>query len=188
MKALDRFLQRWRIGKALPFIRRNDRLLDVGCYDRSLIDRARPRIASAVGIDSNVSSSREDRVEILQGHFPDSPRFDDASFDCISMLAVLEHVDEPAALATECERILAPGGRLILTVPHPRVDLILDALMFIRLIDGMATEEHHGFDVKQTRSLFEAANLSLYRESQFQLGLNRLYVFEKPQSPGSMGE
>ena len=52
MKALDRFLQRWRIGKALPFIRRDDRLLDVGCYDRSLIDRALPRIASAVGIDS----------------------------------------------------------------------------------------------------------------------------------------
>lgn len=163
-------------------------MLDVGCYDRSLIDRVLPRISSAVGIDTNVSPSREGRVEILQGRFPDTPRFDDASFDCISMLAVLEHVDEPAALALECERVLAPGGRLILTVPHPMVDIILDALMFVGLVDGMATEEHHGFDVEQTRSLFEAANLSLYRESRFQLGLNRLYVFEKAPFPGSMGE
>jgi SAM-dependent methyltransferase len=188
VKALDRFLQSWRIRKALPFIRSGDRLLDVGCYDWSLIDRVLSRISSAVGIDTNVSPSREDRVEILQGHFPDAPLFDAASFDCISMLAVLEHVGDPAALATECERILDPGGRLILTVPHPMVDLILDALMFFHLVDGMAAEEHHGFDVEQTRSLFETARLSLRRESRFQLGLIWLYVFEKPQSPGIVGE
>lgn len=87
------------------------------------------------------------------------------------MLAVLEHVDNPAVLATECERILAPGGRLVLTVPHPTVDIVLDALMFLGIADGMAAEEHHGF---------ETAKLSLYRERRFQLGLNRLYVFEKP--------
>jgi len=183
VKALDRFLQGWRIRKALPFIRSGDRLLDIGCYDRSLIDRVLPRISSAVGIDAKISPSREGRVEILQGRFPDASRFDDASFDCISMLAVLEHVDEPAVLAMECERILAPGGRLILTVPHPMVDVILNALMFVRLVDGMATEEHYGFDVEQTRSLFEAADLSLYREARFQLGLNRLYVFEKVKFP-----
>lgn len=98
------------------------------------------------------------------------------------MLAVLEHVDNPTVLATECERILAPGGRLVLTVPHPTVDIVLDALMFLGIADGMAAEEHHGFDVAGTRSLFETAKLSLYRERRFQLGLNRLYVFEKPRS------
>lgn len=182
MKALDRFLQRWRIRVALPFIRSGDRLLDVGCYDRSLIDRVLPRVESAVGIDSEITASSDGRVEIVQGRFPTDHRFDDASFDCISMLAVLEHVDDPAALAAECERILAPGGRLVLTVPHPMVDLVLDALMFLRLVDGMSTEEHHGFDVGQTRSLFEEAKLGLLRERWFQLGLNRLYVFEKPPS------
>ncbi len=167
---------------ALPFVRCGDRLLDVGCHDRSLIDRVHPRIESAVGIDTNVTSSSDGRVEILRGRFPDDRRFDDACFDCITMLAVLEHVDDPAVLATECERILAPGGRLVLTVPHPRVDVVLDILMFLGLADGMAAEEHHGFDVEATRSLFETAKLSLFRERRFQLGLNRLYVFEKPRS------
>ena len=98
------------------------------------------------------------------------------------MLAVLEHVDNPAVLTTECERILASGGCLVLTVPHPTVDIVLDALMFLGIADGMAAEEHHGFNVAGTRSLFETAKLSLYRERRFQLGLNRLYVFEKPRS------
>ncbi len=184
MKALDRLLQRWRIGVALPFIRSGDRLLDVGCYDRSLIDRVLPRISSAVGIDSEIVASRDERVEILEGSFPTDHPFENASFDCIVMLAVLEHVEDPAALAAECERVLAPGGRLILTVPHPVVDRILDALMFLGLADGMSTEEHHGFDVTQTRSIFEVANLGLLRERWFQLGLNRLFVFEKPSSDG----
>jgi len=184
MKALDRFLQKWRIRVALPFIRQGDRLLDIGCYDRSLIDRALPRISSAVGIDSEIVASRDDRVEILQGSFPTAQLFEEDSFDCITMLAVLEHVEEPAALAAECQRILVPGGRLILTVPHPAVDLVLDALMFFRLADGMSTEEHHGFDVGQTRPIFEEAGLEFLRERCFQLGLNRLFVFEKPTVDG----
>lgn len=182
MKAFDRFLQRWRIGKALPFIRPGDRLLDVGCYDRSLIDRALPRIASAVGMDAIVEPGSDERVELLRGHFPEDSRFEDAAFDCIVLLAVLEHVDDPTALARECDRLLAPGGRVIVTVPHPLVDGILDVLMFLRVIDGMSTEEHHGFDVARTASIFEAAKLPLLREQRFQLGLNRLFVFEKPDA------
>jgi len=180
VKAVDRFLQQWRIGKALPFIRSGDRLLDVGCYDRTLIDRALPRVASAVGMDALVEPASNDRVELLRGHFPEDSRFEDACFDCIVLLAVLEHVDDPMTLAGECERILAPGGRVIVTVPHPLVDGILDVLMFLRVIDGMSTEEHHGFDVAKTASIFEAARLPVLHEKRFQLGLNRLFVFEKP--------
>lgn len=180
MKPIDRWLQRWRIAKALPFVRPGDRLLDVGCYDRSLIDRALPRIERAVGIDLEAAPSRGDRVEILRGAFPGGHRFEDGAFDCITMLAVLEHVDAPEALARECARVLAPGGRLVVTVPHPFVDVLLDGMMALRLIDGMATEEHHGFDVGRTRTIFEQAGLALVRDRRFQLGLNRLFVFERP--------
>ena len=46
----------------------------------------------------------------------------------ITMLAVLEHVpeDAQAELAAACERILKPGGRVVITVPSPQVDTILE--------------------------------------------------------------
>src|SRR5712671_7393146 len=41
----------------------------------------------------------------------------DASFDAIICTEVLEHVSEPIAVVREFGRIIAPGGRLILTAP-----------------------------------------------------------------------
>ena len=87
---------------AIPFVRPGDRLLDIGCFDRSLIDRVLPRVESAVGIDMDVTPVVDAQVEMIQGHFPNDPRFESASFDCITMLAVLEHIDQPSALAMEC--------------------------------------------------------------------------------------
>lgn len=40
-----------------------------------------------------------------------------ASFDAVLCTEVLEHVPEPVAAVRELSRILAPGGRLILTAP-----------------------------------------------------------------------
>lgn len=180
MKPLDRLLQRWRIGMAIPHVRPGDRLLDIGCFDRSLIDETLDRIDSAVGVDATLEPARDGRVELRRGHFPRDIDLAPGSFDCITALAVLEHVEDPAAFATACRQALAPGGRVVLTVPHPLVDRILDLLIALRLVDGMAAEEHHGFDVSETRTIFESAGLPLRLERRFQLGLNRLYVFEKP--------
>lgn len=41
----------------------------------------------------------------------------DASFDAVLCTEVLEHVAEPAAALAELHRVLAPGGRLLVTVP-----------------------------------------------------------------------
>lgn len=164
---------------ALPHVRPRDRLLDIGCFDRSLIDQALDRIDSAVGVDATLEPARDGRVELRRGYFPQDVDLEPGDFDCITALAVLEHVEDPAAFAAACQRALAPGGRVVLTVPHPLVDRILDLLIALRLVDGMAAEEHHGFDVAETRTIFESAGLPLLLERRFQLGLNRLYVFEK---------
>jgi 2-polyprenyl-3-methyl-5-hydroxy-6-metoxy-1,4-benzoquinol methylase len=179
MRAVDRLLRRWRIARAARHVRAGDRLLDVGCYDRSLIDTVGDRIAGAVGIDAVAEPSESGSVRIVRGSFPDDLDAAPASFDCVTALAVLEHVEDPGAFAAACHRLLAPGGRVVLTVPHPFVDRIVDALIFLRLADGMDFDEHHGFDVTETRPLFEAAGFRTVATKAFQLGLNRLFVFEK---------
>src|SRR5262249_5180958 len=105
-----------------------------------------------------------------------------APFDAITMLAVMEHIplDQQAPLAQGCFRYLRPGGRLILTVPSALVDPILNVLRALRLIHGMSLEEHYGFDASQTPAIFRAAGLELVTARKFQLGLNNLFVFEKP--------
>ena len=80
-----------------------------------------------------------------------------------------------------CARFLKPGGRLIITVPAAAVDHILAVLKFLRLIDGMSLEEHHGYDVRQTPEIFSVGSTSelLCAQKRFQLGLNNLFVFER---------
>ncbi len=179
MRTLDRWLQNWRAAKVLPWIRERDRLLDIGCYDRVLLERAEPRLSVGVGVDPLITPGADGRLRWVAGQFPGDVTFPEASFDCVTALAVLEHVAAPSAFAAGCADVLVPGGRAILTVPDPRVDGILDALIRLGLADGMSEEEHHGFDVAQTIPVFEAAGFVLRHHSRFQLGLNGLFVFEK---------
>jgi 2-polyprenyl-3-methyl-5-hydroxy-6-metoxy-1,4-benzoquinol methylase len=181
MKPLDRLLQRWRARVAAAWVPTGARLLDVGCADGVLLRRLSPRLRSAVGVDPGAEPRVEGTIEIVPGSFPEEPRLPAAGFDCVTLLAVLEHVRNPDRLARECHRVLTPGGRVVLTVPHPVVDQILDVLMWMRLIDGMEAEQHHGFDSSTTIALFERAGFRTLADRRFQLGLNRLFVFERPR-------
>lgn len=190
MRWLDRFLRDWRIRKALPHVldHPSPRVLDIGCLDRTLLHAASPSAALAVGVDPLAEPARFDNVRVLRGVVPGIDPGPAGlgiegeageRFDRITMLAVLEHVPDPAALARTCFDLLKPGGRVVITVPDPKVDHVLEVLRRLRLIDGMSLEEHHGFESKNTPAIFEAAGFRTVVAERFQLGLNNLFVFEK---------
>jgi 2-polyprenyl-3-methyl-5-hydroxy-6-metoxy-1,4-benzoquinol methylase len=183
MKWLDRYLRDLRIRQAMPYIREGDRLLDVGCFDTTLLRRASPRVRAAVGIDPLATPLVEGNIRVVRGVLDESAAAAHGllpgSFDCITMLAVLEHVPDPAAMAARCAALLAPGGRIVITVPEAKVDHILAVLRTLRLIHGMSLEEHHGYDTAQTRPVFEGAGLRTMAARKFEFGLNNLFVFER---------
>jgi len=50
--------------------------------------------------------------------------FGDAEFDRVVVVDMLEHVSDEAAFARELERVLKPGGRLIVNTPHLKQTLL----------------------------------------------------------------
>jgi Methyltransferase domain len=180
VKKLDRYLRDVRIAKAKDFVREGDVVVDVGCADGVMFERWKGLIEFGYGVDPILKEKREDPgYDLYPGLFPEG--LPEVSCDVITMLAVLEHIppEGQAMLPDVCHGMLEPGGRVVITVPSPRVDDILRGLDALRLVDGMSMDEHYGFDPSRTLDIFEAPRFRLIHRRRFQLGLNNLFVFEK---------
>ena len=128
MNGIDRFLQRTRIDEARQWLPAHGHVLDIGCADGALFRRAGPQIQSGIGIDPDEPSAwPSGPYEFRRGRFPDALEGSD-QFDAITMLAVIEHVsaDMRKKWFETVTELLRPGGRLIITVPAPVVDRLLD--------------------------------------------------------------
>jgi SAM-dependent methyltransferase len=180
MKLVDRWLQSWRERKVRTWLRPGDRVLDIGCHQGEFLERLGAFIGPSAGLDPLATPRETSRYRLHAVPFAEPTGFPDGSFDAIILLATLEHIRDKAPLAREARRLLSPGGRLIMTVPSPRVDDIVHTLVRLKLADGMSLEEHHGFNPADTPTLFGSAGLELAHYESFQLGLNHLYVFRQP--------
>ncbi|MEX2247067.1 MAG: class I SAM-dependent methyltransferase [Dehalococcoidia bacterium] len=94
-------------------------LLDVGCGDGAFVRACRRAGIDAVGIDAFegaalVASARG--TDVLRGAGEELP-VAGGSLDVVRLKEVLEHVQQPLALASEMRRVLRPGGVLIAYVP-----------------------------------------------------------------------
>jgi SAM-dependent methyltransferase len=175
-------LQSWRIRKAIPYIGKDHVVLDIGSADGALFKHSgvARRVAGGVGIDPDATPVTAGKFRMVRGFFPDALPVDQ-QFGTITMLAVLEHIptEQQPGVARSCFDRTLPGGRLVITVPGPMVDRIIDVLRTIRVIDGMSVEQHYGFDPRSTIPLFQDAGYALVAAKKFQLGVNHLYVFAK---------
>ncbi len=177
MKAIDRWLQRHRARVAGRWIPDGVRLLDIGCHQGEWLASLAPRLRCGVGIDPLAPPRTAGNLRLYRGEFPsDALR---GEFDVITLLAVLEHLDDLPRVAERCRALLAPGGRIVVTVPSRAVDRILWVLRALRLIDGMSLEQHHGFHAADTVAIFEHEGLDCVWRRRFQCGLNHVYVFQR---------
>jgi SAM-dependent methyltransferase len=102
-------------------------ILDIGCFTGIFVREASRRYPerTVIGVDRDDESLRichllnpqlSHRFRRMSAY---QLEFADASIDCITVQETLEHLEGAAVAVKEFNRVLRPGGVLIVTVPNP---------------------------------------------------------------------
>ncbi|MEY4748047.1 MAG: hypothetical protein RIQ60_261 [Pseudomonadota bacterium] len=104
----------WGLGR----LKRSGRLLDVGCAAGFFLVEAQARYGEVCGVELSEFSSRFARerfgLQVHTGTLQDAA-YPGGHFDLVTLWDVIEHVADPAAVLAEVARVLAPGGKVVLT-------------------------------------------------------------------------
>ncbi len=97
------------------------RILDAGCGSgRNMVELAARGSVTGVELASASLQVARDRGAgaVVPGSLDEPLPFADGAFDLAVALDVLEHVADDEAALRELARVIAPGGRLLVTVPQ----------------------------------------------------------------------
>jgi SAM-dependent methyltransferase len=104
-------------------LREGVRLLDVGSGRGTLVRLARSHGIDAHGVEPYWPDLQDPHVR--QGHAEAIP-FPDDSFDVVTCFSVIEYVNDTARMMDEIDRVLRPGGTVVIAVPelaaYPRLN------------------------------------------------------------------
>jgi SAM-dependent methyltransferase len=134
------------------------RLLDIGCGTGAMLDMLAP-FGTVVGADFAPEAlafcrerghSRLARADVRRLPFADN------SFDAVTAMDVIEHIDDDKAASAEIFRVLRPGGRLFVTVP---------AYAFLWSEHDEALHHHRRYTAPHLKDLFQRVGFRVPRLS-----------------------
>jgi dolichol-phosphate mannosyltransferase len=177
---LQRFWQRSRYRHIVELITGEGPVLDVGCGSSRIMEALRP---DSVALDISLPKLRYARRysrTLVQGSGTDLP-FGAETFPCVVCSQVIEHLPREAPILVELERVLAPGGRLILGTPdYGRWEwLVMEKLYGLFARGGYADEhithfnrrglikrlEERGFSLEETRYILRGELILAFRKA-----------------------
>ncbi len=91
------------------------KLLDVGCSSGAFLHSAVKLGYLAEGVEPAeraAATAQASGLKVFRGLLHEA-KYPDASFDAVTLLEVIEHLQNPLALLQEIQRILKPGGILL---------------------------------------------------------------------------
>jgi SAM-dependent methyltransferase len=141
-----------------PHLRAGSRLLEVGCGAGNLLLQATVPGSYPMALDLSMQALTFVRSRLQEAQagalapagfactqaIGESLPFADASFDCVLLSEVIEHLEAPEISIREAGRVLCPGGRLLITTPNyrsfwPLMEWTIDRL---NMAPKMAGEQH----------------------------------------------
>jgi SAM-dependent methyltransferase len=138
------------IGKSRPLI------LDVGCGTGANLQML-SQFGVAEGVDVSVAALDFCRArgltQVKQGAAESLP-YEDAAFDLVTGLDVVEHLDDDIAGLREMRRVLRPGGRAVLFVP---------AFMFLWGVQDDISHHRRRYTLPELKRKLQEAGLTVER-------------------------
>lgn len=108
------------LGIAARYAQPGARLLDVGCGTGFFLDRARERF-NVIGVDPSpialAMCAARNLPSVRNGTASDLSTVADERFELVTLLDVIEHLDDDVSALRAARAVLVPTGRVIVTVP-----------------------------------------------------------------------
>jgi SAM-dependent methyltransferase len=178
---LEKYLAQFRANKAnklIPAQFRSGRILDIGCGSYPyFLSHTTFKNKFAIDQQKPNSSTSDIRWICLNLNHVDKLPFDSDYFEVITLLAVIEHLDPGnlVELFREINRVLIPGGVLIVTTPASWSDGLLKFLAAINFVSKEEINEHvFNYTLPLLGWYFGAAGFSMtkLKFGYFEIGLN----------------
>src|SRR5262245_34809087 len=135
-------------------------ILDVGCGTGSNLE-AFSRLGRTVGVDMSPGAlsfcRRRGITRVTIGDVERLP-FDDATFDIVTAMDMLEHTEDDLAALAELRRVLRPDGLLLATVP---------AYGFLWSEHDEALKHHRRYTAHELRNKLTLTDFRIERSSYF---------------------
>lgn len=184
---LEGILAKWRYQKAWKIVKDKKNILEIGCGANASFLRSLAQLPNKklIGLDPKLKKNipQSKNIFLIKEKVFDRLNFEDNSFDCVIMLAVLEHLDKPGEIIEEIHRVLDPGGCLCLSAPTGFAKRILEFWALIKLLDPAHVAEHKNYFNKQgLEAMAQKAGFSKTRHQYFQLGCNNFFMAFKSGS------
>jgi len=136
--------------------KREPRILDVGCGTGANLQML-AQFGAAEGVDVSSEALEFCRArglaKVRQGAAETLP-YEDASFDLVTGLDVVEHLDDDLSGLREMRRVLRPGGRALLFVP---------AFMFLWGVQDDISHHRRRYTIRELKERLSDACLSCER-------------------------
>lgn len=160
-----------------------DNLLDIGCGPTPwFLKLKNNQDIKIYAIDRLQDIKKLPNIKYFSFEIKDKLFFENDFFDAITILAVLEHLENEKEILSEIFRVLKPGGFLLLTVPTKYAKPILEFLAFkLHLINENSIKEHKRYYIKEyLADLMKNIGFDIKKIFYFEFGFNLFVLAQKP--------